>query len=385
MAQTDTRTITIALALSTASTGPQLVALSLLMPEISTALDTPITQLGQLNTAFSILAIIGSLIMGLITVRYPPKKLLLAGIATLLAGVATAALSQSFTHMLIAFILYGVGCSLTLPIVSLLLTLYPQQQRTTALGKIYSGRSLTSIIATPIIGFLATLYGWRIGYMGFGIPLILLTLTLIAAKIPKQPISEEKTDLTAGFRNILANRSAIACVIGAALSLAFFNGLMVFNGSYTRNNLGLSIETASLAMSITFIAIALGQVASGTLANRIGIKKTTWLSTIIGGLSLLLYFRYPLPVSVAILASAIGTAMAGTTMTTMATLALEQVPDSRGTMMSLNSAAMSMGAMLSTTVGGIAIDNMGFEGFGLIMFIISMAAAITFYVWTHEP
>jgi len=160
---------------------------------------------------------------------------------------------------------------------------------------------------------------------------------------------------------------------------------MVFNGSYTRNNLGLSIETASLAMSITFIAIALGQVASGTLANRIGIKKTTWLSTIIGGFSLLLYFTYPLPVSVAILASAIGTAMAGTTMTTMATLALEQVPDSRGTMMSLNSAAMSMGAMLSTTVGGIAIDNMGFEGFGLIMFIISMAAVITFYVWTHEP
>jgi len=355
------------------------------MPEISTALNAPITQLGQLNTAFSILALIGSIIMGFITVRYPPKRLLLAGVATLLAGVVTAALSQTYTLMLIAFILYGVGNSLTLPIVSLLLTLYPQQMRTTALGRIYSGRSLTSIIATPIIGALATSYGWRTGYIGFGAPLILISILLILTKIPEQPVKTEKTDLTAGFRNILMNRSAVACIIGAALSLAFFNGLMVFNGTYTRNHLNLNIETASLAMSLTFIAVAIGQMTSGTLANRLGVKTTTWLSTLIGGISLLTYFSIILPAPVAILASIIGTAMAGTTMTTMATLALEQVPDSRGTMMSLNSAAMSMGAMLSTTIGGVAIDNLDFTGFGFAMFIISLIATATFFAWTRDP
>lgn len=384
MAQRDTRLITLSLALSTASTGPQLVALSLLMPEISATLNTTFTQLGQLNTAFSILAIIGSLIMGFITVKFPPKRLLLAGVVTLLAGVVTAALSQTYTHMLIAFVFYGIGSSLTLPIVSLLLMLYPLQERTTALGRIYSGRSLTSIIATPIIGFLATIYGWRTGYIGFGAPLIILSIILIMAKIPEQPVSGEKVDLTAGFRNIIRNRSAVACVIGAALGLAFFNGLMVFNGTYTRNHLNLSIESASLAMSITFIAIAIGQVASGTLAKKLGIKTTTWLSTLIGGVSLFLYFNIQLPVPVAILASAIGTAMAGTTMTSMATLALEQVPDSRGTMMSLNSAAMSMSAMLSTTIGGVAIDLLGFTGFGGSMFLISLAAAVIFYAWTVE-
>ena len=385
MVQRDTKIITLALALCTASTGPQLVALSLLMPEISATLNTPITQLGQLNTAYSILAIIGSLIMGFITIRYPPKRLLVTGIATLLVGVATAAFSQSYVHMLIAFILYGIGTSLTLPIVSLLLTLYPQRERTTAMGRIYSGRSLTSIIATPIIGALTASYGWRTGYIGFGAPLILLSIILILAKVPEQPVSTEKIDLTAGFKNILRNRSAVACIIGAALSLAFFNGLMVFNGTYTRNHLNLSIETASLAMSLTFIAIAIGQVASGTIASRLGIKSTTWISTLIGGASLLIYFSTTLPAPAAILASVIGTAMAGTTMTTMATLALEQVPESRGTMMSLNSAAMSMGAMLSTTIGGVAIDNLGFTGFGLIMFVITLIAAVTFYIWTWEP
>ena len=385
MTQRDTKWITTALALSAASTGPQIVALSLLMPEISGALNATVPQLGQLNTAFSIVAIIGSIVMGAITVRYPPKRLLMVGISTLLIGIVGASLSTGYTQMILFFVLYGAGTSLTLPIVSILLVLYPQQERTTALGRIYSGRSLTSILATPVIGFLAATYGWRIGYLGFGAPLILLAIILVAAKIPEQPTSQGDIDLMSGFKKIAANRSALACIAGAALGLTFFNSLMVFNGTYMRNNLGLSLETASLAMSVTFIAVAVGQVFSGTLADRIGIKTTTWLSTLIGGASLLLYFSVELPVAFAILASAVGTGMAGTTMTTMATLALEQVPDSRGTMMSLNSAAMSMGAMLSTVIGGVAIDSLGFNGYGLIMFTISLAATITFYAWTREP
>ena len=385
MPQRDTKWITAALAFSTASTGPQIVALSLLMPEISAALNATVPQLGQLNTAFSIVAIAGSIVMGAITVMYPPKRLLVAGISTLLIGIVGTSLSTGYTQMVLFFVLYGVGTSLTLPIVSILLVLYPQQQRTTALGRIYSGRSLTSILATPVIGFLAATYGWRIGYLGFGAPLILLAVFLVSAKIPEQPTSQGNIDLMSGFREVVANRSALACIVGAALSLAFFNSLMVFNGAYMRNDLGLSLETASLAMSVTFIAVAVGQVISGGLADRLGIKTTTWLSTLIGGISLLLYFSVKLPVAIAILASAIGTGMAGTTMTTMATLALEQVPDSRGTMMSLNSAAMNTGGMLSTVIGGVAISRLSFTGYGAIMFTISLAATITFYAWTSEP
>jgi predicted MFS family arabinose efflux permease len=53
-------------------------------------------------------------------------------------------------------------------------------------------------------------------------------------------------------------------------------------------------------------------------------------------------------------------------------------------MMSLNSAAMSISAMLSTTIGGVAIDTLGFPGFGISMFILAAIAAITFKQWTHE-
>jgi predicted MFS family arabinose efflux permease len=385
MTQRDTMWITAALALSTASTGPQILALSLLMPELTKALNATVPQLGQLNTVFSIIAMTGSLIMGAITVRFPPKRLLLAGVSTLLVGIGVAAYSTTYTQMILAFILYGVGCSLVLPIVGLLLVLYPHQERTTALGRIYSGRSLTSILATPIIGFLTAKYGWRIGYLGFGAPLIALAIILVTTRIPEQSVKQSTADLMSGFRKVAANRNALACLTGAALGLAFFNSLMVFNGTYIRNQLDIPLETAGLIMSLTFVAVALGQVLSGRLVDRVGVKTATWVSTLVGGLSLLAYFSIPLPLPLAILASVIGTGMAGTTMTTMVALALEQEPESRGTMMSLNSAAMSLGAMLSTVIGGTAISNLGFTGYGAIMFTISLAAAIAFYIGAKEP
>lgn len=384
MNKADTRAVAIALALSLAATGPQLLALSLLMPDISKTLNISIILLGQLNTVFSIVCIVVSLAMGILTVKYSSKTLLLTGIATLLIGVVGEALSSDYASMILFFILYGAGLGLVFPVTNLLMILFPQDQRTRAMGWVYSGRSLTSIIATPIIGFLAATYGWRAGYIGFGLPLIALAGILILIKIPHQR-ADATMDLTRGFRDIKANSSATACLIATTLALIFFNGLMVYNGAYLRNNLGYGIETAAVIMSFTFIAVAMGQVASGAIASSVGVKRTTYLATIICGVSLLAYFSLNLPPTVAILFSLIGTAAAGIIMTTLSILALGLVPESRGTMMSLVNAGISIGSMLSSVLGGLAIDSLGFTGFGAVFFTLSLAATIILIRWTREP
>ncbi len=383
MNKADTRAVAIALALSFAATGPQLLALSLLMPDISQTLNISITLLGQLNTIFSIVCIVVSLAMGILTVKYSSKTLLLTGIATLLIGVVGGALSSDYTSMILFFILYGAGLGFVFPVTNLLMILFPQDQRTRAMGWVYSGRSLTSIIATPIIGFLAASYGWRAGYIGFGLPLIALAGILILFKIPQQR-ADATVDLTKGFKDIKANSSAIACLIGTTLALIFFNGLMVYNGAYLRNNLGYGIEAAAVIMSFTFIAVAVGQVASGTIVSSIGVKRATYLATLICGMSLLAYFSFNLPPTAAILFSIVGTAAAGIIMTTLSILALGLVPESRGTMMSLVNAGISIGSMLSTVIGGLVIDRLEFAGFGAIMFTLSLTAAIILLRWTRE-
>ena len=384
MEKLDTRTVSLTLALCTAATGPQFVALSLLMIDMSETLNTPITVIGQLNTVFSVIAIIMSLAMGVLTIRYQPKTLLKTGIVTLFIGIILAALSPNYVSLMTAYVLYGIGLSLVIPIANLLIALFPPEMRTSVMGRVYSGRSLTSIIATPIIGFLAASFGWRVGYVGFGIPLIVLTGIMVMWKIPKQPKQEEKTDLMKGFKEINASRSASACLLGATLALVFFNSIMVYNGAYLRANLGFSIETASLIMSALFIATAVGQVTSGSVATRFGVKRTTYLATLVCGLSYFAYLTIDLPVTVALIASVIGTATAGTTMTTLSSFALEQVSENKGTIMSLVSAGISFGGMLGSAIGGLAIDSVGFKGFGAIMFVMSLAATFVLYRWTKD-
>jgi predicted MFS family arabinose efflux permease len=382
MKKQDAGIVSLTLALCTAATGPQFVALSLLMLDISETLGTPITVIGQLNTVFSVIAIIMSLAMGVLTVRYQPKRLLQTGIITLFIGVILAAVSPNYVTMMASYVLYGVGLSLVIPIANLLIVLFPPEQRTSIMGRVYSGRSFTSIIATPVIGFLTAAYGWRMGFVGFGLPLIVLTGLLVTLKIPKQPKQEEKEDITKGFKEIKANRSASACLIGATLALAFFNSIMVYNGAYLRGSLGFSIETASLIMSGLFIATAAGQVTSGAFATRFGVKRTTYLATFICGVSFFAYLTINLPVAFALIASVIGTAAAGTTMTSLSSFALEQVAESRGTMMSLVSAGISFGGMMGSAIGGVAIDTIGFKGYGVIMFAMSLGAAFVLQRWT---
>ncbi|MCW4014267.1 MAG: MFS transporter [Candidatus Bathyarchaeota archaeon] len=382
MKKQDAGIVSLTLALCTAATGPQFVALSLLMIDISETLGTPITVMGQLNTVFSVIAIIMSLAMGVLTVRFQPKKLLQTGIVTLFVGVVLAAVSPNYVTMMVSYVLYGVGLSLVIPIANLLIVLFPPEQRTSIMGRVYSGRSLTSIIATPVIGFLTAAFGWRMGFVGFGLPLIALTGLLVVLKIPKQPKQEQKEDITKGFKEIKANKSAAACLVGATLALAFFNSIMVYNGAYLRGILGFSIETASLIMSGLFIATAAGQVTSGAFARRFGVKKTTYLATFLCGVSFFAYLTVNLPVGFALVASVIGTAAAGTTMTALSSFALEQVAESKGTMMSLLSAGISFGGMLGSAIGGVAIDTVGFKGYGTIMFVMSLGAAYVLQRWT---
>jgi DHA1 family inner membrane transport protein len=384
MAKT-TKVTTLALALSSASTGPQILALSLLMPDISKALNVSVPVLGQLNTAFSVVSIFTSFMVSILTTRFTPKKLLYVGIIALFTGLITSTIADGYLIMAIGFLIYGVGFGLVLPVTNLMVALYPINERTSTMGWVFSGRSIISIVATPITGILAESYGWRLGYIGFGLPLILLSLILVSFNVPDGEKDEASESLVKGIHKVFTVKSAVACIAGASLALVFFSALMVFNGSYLRDEMGLSISQASLVMSVTFLAIAIGQVASGVAVSHLGLRRATYLTIMIGGLSLMTYFTFRLHLAFSLASSIIGAAMGGTTMTTMSALALDQVREQRGTMMGLNSAAFSVANMIGSGIGGFTLDLAGYPSMGATLFIISVISSLTYFLWAREP
>jgi len=66
-------------------------------------------------------------------------------------------------------------------------------------------------------------------------------------------------------------------------------------------------------------------------------------------------------------------------------LTLEQVPKLRGTMMSIDAAAINMGYAIGAAVGGKAHDLYNYEGAGSILGAMGIVATIVFYLLTIDP
>jgi len=66
-------------------------------------------------------------------------------------------------------------------------------------------------------------------------------------------------------------------------------------------------------------------------------------------------------------------------------LTLEQVPKFRGTMMSINSAAMNLGSALGAALGGLTLVLFDYEVLGLALGAMGVVAAVVFQTLAIDP
>ena len=66
-------------------------------------------------------------------------------------------------------------------------------------------------------------------------------------------------------------------------------------------------------------------------------------------------------------------------------LTLEQIPEFRGTMMSISSAASSLGSTLGAGIGGMTLVLWGYGGLGLILGSFGIVAAVVYLLFAIDP
>jgi len=71
--------------------------------------------------------------------------------------------------------------------------------------------------------------------------------------------------------------------------------------------------------------------------------------------------------------------------TVSSSFSLEQIPEFRGTMMSLHSAAVSIGGTLAAMIGGVLLIAYGYSGYAIAMGILGVAGALVFQFLTVKP
>ncbi len=152
-----------------------------------------------------------------------------------------------------------------------------------------------------------------------------------------------------------------------------FIAISVFNGSYLRQIFSLSVETVSQLMPLTAISVTFGLLASNKLTEKLGLKRVVYLSTLVSAIAYLVYFGAGLGlVPSVVFSSHLGAALTGVRLASSGALGLLQEKTYRGSMMSLSTAAQSLGGMLGALIGGFALSKYGYFGLGFVTSVLGI-------------
>ena len=377
------------LAFSYFATGPMGVLTGLLLIDIALTFEVSVGAMGQINTVYYSVAVIFGLFMGALSVRFRHKLLLMLGLLSVTVSAIGCFLASSFNLMLMTYSMSGVGTAMVTPMALTLIGDYlPLDKRTNAIGWIVASGALSYIIGPPVISFIAGFEGWRFVLIGFVLPISLAGFMLAFFGLPSESRNHQpavsKGAYLRGFKGVLSSRSANACLAGNILRSIAFMVVLLYGISFFREHFLVSTGFASIVMLGAASSYTLGSLICGRFVNRFGRKTSTVWTALLAGIFTISFAYLPnLWLSLALYF--LGAWFFGVGVSAASSLTLEQVPEFRGTMMSLTSAAQSLGSALGAALGGAMLVLYDYSIMGSVLGALGLIAALVFYFFATDP
>jgi predicted MFS family arabinose efflux permease len=224
--------------------------------------------------------------LGWLADRAHRRNLLAALVAAWSAFVALAGSAGSFASLVATRV--GIGamdaggqpCS-----VSMIADLAPRERRAGAVAVFFAGVPLGMLLGFMAGGLIAGQFGWRTGFYVAALPGALLAVALLltvqepqrgamepagAAPMSAPPLSE-----TMAF--MLGQRSLVAIVAASVLVTATSSAMMSWIGSLLIRTHQLSLPQVGVMTALCMGGFgAIGTLAAGALADRLGARDMRW-------------------------------------------------------------------------------------------------------------
>jgi predicted MFS family arabinose efflux permease len=376
------------LTLAVFATQPCETILSLLLIDIAETFKAEIGVMGQIRTTSGLLTLVTALIIGVLSMRINHKTLLVTGLGFFVASGIGCSLAQDYTTMLAAYSLSGIGLAMVGPMsLALVGEHVPLDRRAHAVGYITAGGASSFLVGGPIMNYVTRFGGWRSAFLLYMLPVAVIGLALTWLAIPSKISTSEETDTGSyldGIRQVVTNRSALACLLGALLSKATWQGVISYGISYYREWYQIPKGWASLILSGLALGFIVSALLGGRLVNRFGRKPITVFSFLMVGVLSILYMNAPFYwLSMAIFLT-MGV-MSGVRRNASQSLALEQVPAYRGSMMALSTASNNLGSILGAGIGGAVLLTSDYPIIGVVLGILGVLSALVIKLFASDP
>jgi MFS family permease len=239
------------------------------------------TALGFLGTIFTIIYAFVGLPLGALSDKWYRNRLIAIGTAFWSLLTAATGFAQNYAQIFIARLGVGIGEATCAPAgQSLIGDLFPQNQRSKAMGVFMLGLPAGIFLAYISAGAIATHYGWRAAFWFACIPGIILAL--LALRIP-EPVRGgldpgRVVTTSAGGRSAFVTVLSLPTMWWIIMSGIFHNFNMYainsFNTPFLQRFHELSLLNASYVSSISVGAVgAIGLLVGGWLADKMSAKR----------------------------------------------------------------------------------------------------------------
>ncbi len=222
-------------------------------------------------------------LLGRMIDRYGMRVVMLPMIAFFaLATAGLSLLTASVGVLMLLFAIQGFFASVQTPTgYSKMITARFDDRRGLALGFALAGQGVGTIFVPQYARLLMQHYGWRIGYAGLGVAILVLAFLPVAVLFaePEEMKREREMAMTGGaaddsalpgitLAEALRNPRYWLLTVSIFLSLTVTNGVLMHTVPMLTDR-GISMKLAVAAMSISGFAMTVGRLISGYLLDKI--------------------------------------------------------------------------------------------------------------------
>ena len=338
-----------------------------LLPGISTSLHTSIVAVAQGCAVFGFAYILAVPLCAFLLSRMPARHVLVIALLFFMAGDTITLLSQNLMIYIVGRLVAGIGGGLFLPVaVAAGAQLVEPGFRGRAMGIMWGANSLGAVIGVPLGLWLAERMGWRATVI---LILILSTFALVGIVIRQKALQVETPpppSLRDQFR-LLVNPRVMA-VIGVTL-LTGTGCLGLY--SYISQVLAGTELSSDIAFSLWSLGGLIGSFLIGYVLDRTGNPRVAMA----GILAVLFLSITAIPVLRGVpvwglLPFLIWGAMGWSTVTTQQYNLMNIKAGHEAILVALNSSAVSLGGVVGTALGGLALA--GGLSAGLLPYVTSV-------------
>ena len=223
------------------------------------------------------------LLLGWLIDRYGMRVVMLPMIVLFaLSTAAISLLTTSVVLLMVLFAIQGFFASVQSPTAfSKMLTARFDEQRGLALGIALAGVGVGIMLVPQYARILLQHYGWRTGYLGLGVAILILSFLPVAIFFSEPEEMKKDREMRKARGRVdnllvpgMTPSEALRTGKYWALTIAIFLLLTVTNGVLIHmvpllTDRGISVKTAVMAMSIGGLTLIVGRLIAGYLLDKI--------------------------------------------------------------------------------------------------------------------